>query len=249
MDAPGIGRAMVLEPGEPAPRALELCHWAELDLGRPLDAHLHTDFTDGRASPELMLAAARRAGLARVLISEHVRHDSTYFPDLVARVRALPPEGLTVYVGVECKILDLGGRLDCPPWIAQQAQAIVASVHSPPGGGGMAAWRGMGPAQALELELALALAAVRHGRAHILGHPLGMVIKLFGLKPLDELRQLARACRRHGKALELNARYCPDPRAWLEIVQSEGCLVSLGSDAHGPEEVGLAWRIFARGER
>lgn len=244
-----LGQALVLAPGPPAPCPLLLRPWVDLDRQTPLDCHLHTNFTDGRGSPAEMVAAARQAGLRQLLFSEHVRRDSTYFPEFAAQVRSLAEDGMSVLVGVETKILDRTGSLDCPPGLVEQCQAIIGSVHSPPGDGGLRAWHEMGASRALELEYALALAIIRHSRAQILGHPLGMAIKIFQLKPQEQLYQLALACREHGKAFELNPRYCSDPSLWLQIVQAADCRVSLGSDAHGPEDVGRAWRVFVEGKR
>ena len=67
--------------------------------------------------------------------------------------------------------------------------------------------------------------------------------------PLEQLRALAAACRDSGKALELNARYCPSPGDWLDIAREAGCRVSLGSDAHMPRYVGASWPFFRKADR
>lgn len=237
-----------LAPGAPGPTPLRLAPWPALDPARPFDYHLHTDHTDGTASIRAMAEAAQAAHLDDMLFSEHVRRTSTYHAGFAAEVRALDLPGLAAYVGAEAKILDLEGTLDCPPEVYARCDAVIGSVHSaPPGADGTPRrWSALAAAEAAALELALGLAIVRGSRAHILGHPMGICISRLGLLPWDELRQLAAACREHGKAFELNARYCADTAAWIAIAQEAGCMVSIGSDAHHPDAVGSGWRRFVK---
>ena len=39
----------------------------------PSDLHVHTTFSDGRLSPEEIVAAAKKAGLTYIAISDHVQ--------------------------------------------------------------------------------------------------------------------------------------------------------------------------------
>lgn len=207
---------------------------------------MHTTHTDGTAAVADMARVAAERGIAEIHFSEHVRRSSTYYPDYFAEVRALAIPRMKAMAGVETKILDTEGSLDCPSGAASLCDAIIGSVHSAPpdADGAERHWSQLPPAAALEVEFNLALAIVTKSRAHILGHPMGMCITRLKQKPLDQLEQLARACRDHDKAFELNARYCVDPAAWIEIVSRAGCKVSLGSDAHALAGVGSAWARF-----
>ena len=236
----------LLDPGLPFPVQLEMCTWDENDYNAPSDYHLHTAYTDGTASVLEMAKAAVSNGMARILFSEHVRHTSKYFGSFMLEVRKLQYSGLKAYVGIETKILDFNGSLDCSPQLASECDAIIGSVHSLPVNekGHVVSWSQLDVERGLEAEFQLALAIVKKSRAHILGHPLGMVIKQFNIQPIDLLYELACACRDSNKAFELNARYCPDPQAWIDIVQKADCKVSFGSDAHETSDVGSSWRKF-----
>jgi putative hydrolase len=235
-----------LSPGIPFPVKLELPKLRDIDHNSPVEHHVHTAYTDGENSVLENMLAARSAGLVKILFSDHVRSDTSYFPSLVEEVRSLSFENLRSYVGVETKVLNSDGTLDCSTEIAASCDAIVGSVHSPPvqGTGRFARWERLDVESAMRLEFELAMAIVSKSRAHILGHPMGMVIKHFNVVPLEYLLKLAWACRDHDKAFELNARYCPSPRAWLETVTKAQCKITLGSDAHTSSEVGRAWKMF-----
>jgi len=214
----------------------------------PSDFHMHTDYTDGADSLKRMAAAVRKQGVDIVLFSEHVRHTSTYYDTFLEEVRGLSLEGVTAYSGIETKILDTEGTLDCSLEVASSCDGIVASVHSPPPGldGTPRGWTGMQPEEALELEYQLAHAIVTKSGAHILGHPMGMAVTKFNLNPLDHLYRLAVACKVSGTAFELNPRYCANTDDWLKVVTRAGCSISFGSDAHRTADVGRAWRQFNR---
>ena len=235
-----------LAPRTPSPVKLKLLTWAAIDSAVATDYHVHTAYTDGTASVQQMAKAAVSKGIVEVLFSGHVRHTSKYFTSFVSEVRALQYPGLNAYIGVETKILDLDGHLDCSRQIASMCDAIIGSVHSPPpnGNGEVRSWSQRDVESALRIEFQLALAIVTKSQAHILGHPMGMVIANFNLRPLEHLYELARACRDFDKAFELNARYCPSPQEWVDIVRQADCKVSFGSDAHTTSEVGSSWYMF-----
>lgn len=237
-----------LAPGTPLSTPLSFQPMSQVQLEVPTDFHMHTNYTDGTASLDEMAEAVQEQGVGIVLFTEHVRHTSTYYGTFLAEVRGLSLPGVTAYSGIETKILDAEGTLDCSFEIASSCDGIVGSVHSPPQApdGGPRSWSGMEPVAALELEFQLALAIVTKSRAHILGHPMGMAVTRFNLKPLEHLYRLAVACKESGKAFELNPRYCANTEEWIEVVSRAGCPVSFGSDAHRTADVGRAWRIFNR---
>jgi histidinol phosphatase-like PHP family hydrolase len=236
----------LLTPGRPAASRIRLVPWSEIDKAYGVDYHMHTSFTDGTADIHQMADAAVLSGLREILLSEHVRHTSTYYPSFAGQVGALSYAGLRAFAGVEAKVVDVDGRLDCSPETASLCDAIIGSVHSPPQGNGgkHVDWSQLDADEAVELEFQLAWAIVTKSRAHVLGHPMGMVIMRRGLRPIDHLYQLAQACCEYDRAFELNTRYCPDAEQWIEIVKRAECKVSVGSDAHQPEAVGSAWRRF-----
>jgi putative hydrolase len=235
---------VTLLPGLPSPCLLRLMPWRDVERrAAPIDYHMHTTHTDGTATCQEMAQAAVDGGISEILLSEHVRHTSTYFAEFSREVRQLNVEGVVAWVGAEAKILDDTGQLDCAPEIAALCDALIGSVHSPPASTG-GSWSSLSETEAVDLEFRLALAIVAKSQAHILGHPMGMVIRKFRARPYEQLRALAEACRDHGKAFELNARYCASPAEWVAIAGNAGCAVSIGSDAHAQGQVGSAWRIF-----
>ena len=234
-----------LEAGTTSRSPLRLVPYDDIDRSLPIDYHNHTAWTDGTASSADMANAAAAAGIREYMFSEHVRSTSTYFPEFEKEIRALAIPGVKIFLGCEAKILGTNGMLGAPPDIYSRCDAVIGSVHSPPNADGSSgSWKDFSAEAALKFETELALAIVRHSRAHIIGHPLGMCITKFHLQPADELRTIARACAECGKAFELNPRYSLEPHVMIGIVRDAGCKVNIGSDAHFTDAVGSSWRKF-----
>jgi len=99
-----------------------------------VDMHLHTSWTDGLNTVREMYDQALREGLAMVLFSEHARKNSgDWFERFVGEVRALPQGTCRVLVGVETKVADYDGSLDCHDQILKSCDLVMASVHRFPG--------------------------------------------------------------------------------------------------------------------
>jgi len=95
--------------------------------------HLHTTFTDGRATLEDYFVFARENGVRRLVFLEHIREKPTF--DVYAFVRDVAyyskRYGVMGVVGFEAKILP-GGRLDISEQHIQMAQYIGIAEHSFP---------------------------------------------------------------------------------------------------------------------
>lgn len=92
-----------------------------------LDLHCHSSASfDSVASPERMMAKARRIGLTHLAITDHERIDGAL------RARDLRPEGLTIIVGEEVRSADgdmIGLYLEraVPPGLS--AAETAAAIH------------------------------------------------------------------------------------------------------------------------
>jgi putative hydrolase len=219
-----------------------------LSVGVPrVDGHLHTSWTDGESSVEVMHRAGEDAGLLGVLFSEHARHTSgDWFPAFAAEVRALNAVRCQAYVGVEVKIRDFDGSLDISESIAGTSDLIMASVHRFPGEEGIATGTAAYSANdAVDLEWRLASAALDNPTVDILGHPFGMCYRRFKIHPPDDrIKDLIVRAARTGVAFEVNARYHPDPWQLIRWSAEVGGVIALGSNAHNRQAVGHIVRIL-----
>ena len=202
---------------------------------------MHTTFSDGRDTVEAMLAAAAARGLSCVALTDHVRRSTDWFPRYVEEVRRAArrfPE-LTVYVGLEAKALDFGGTLDATEEMLELADFVLGSVHRyPDGRGGMREFDDVTAEEAQRLELEATLGLIRSPKVSAVAHPGGTYSRRYGPFPEPLRRELFEAARRHGKPLEVSAKYERGVERALLLHREHGVGFTLGSDAHAASEVG-----------
>lgn len=195
--------------------------------------HVHTDWSDGRASIATMAVAAQKAGYEYLVVCDHSR-SATYAGGLdadrllaqreeIERVNA-ELDGFTVLAGCEVDVL-ADGSLDFPDDVLAGLDVVVASVHSRLG-------------LPREEQTARYLRALENPWLDILGHPLGRVLNRRSGADL-EMERVLDAAAEHGVALEVNV----DPHRldldwrWHRAAVERGIRLAIDPDAHGPETI------------
>ena len=198
------------------------------------DLHTHTNATDGAATIEEMVEAARRRGLKYVAITDHSQRVS--MANGLTADRALRQweaidklnerlDGFVVLKGIEVDILEKGG-LDLPDHVLSQADWVVASVH-------------YGQNQLREQITARIVDALANPVVSAIAHPTGRLINR--RKPYEvDLEAVFAAAVEYGKLLELNAN---PARLDLDDVacaaaKAKGIPIVISTDAHSVD--GLA---------
>ena len=199
------------------------------------DLHMHTTATDGNASLEEMVAAARARGLQYIAITDHSKRVTMARGLDAARLRRQWKEidelnrtlrGFKVLKGVEVDILEKGG-LDLDDDVLGEADWVVASVH-------------YGQNQPRQQITDRMLGALENPYVCAIAHPTGRLINR--RKPYDvDLEAVLRAARDNGKMMELNAN---PSRLDLDDVacataKSLGVPIVISSDSHSTEGFGV----------
>jgi DNA polymerase (family 10) len=208
------------EQGE-LPKLVELC-----DIRG--DLHMHTSATDGKATLQEMIDAARSRGLKYIAITDHSKRvtmarglDAPRLRDQWKEIDRLRNqiEDLVVLKGIECDILEKGG-MDLPDDLLAEADWVIASVH-------------YGQNQPREKITARILEAIEHPHVSIIAHPTGRLINRRDAYEVD-IEQVLIAAARAGKLLELNAN---PARLDLDDVhcaaaKRHGVPIVISTDAH-----------------
>jgi DNA polymerase (family 10) len=192
------------------------------------DLHVHTTWSDGRASVLEMGQAARALGYEYVAICDHtvnVRVVPGLDADAVRRqgeeiARAneeLAP--FRILRGIECDILD-DGSLDLPDDVLAELDWVQASVHA-------------GQRQSREQLTMRMVEAARHPSVRSISHPQGRILNHRPPNAVD-LELLFEACVETGTAIETNG--LPD-RIDLsaDLVRraiDAGVVITASTDAH-----------------
>ena len=196
------------------------------------DTHVHSDWTDGVDSIEVMARAARDLGHAWIVLTDHspslgVTRGLT--PDRIAEqreeIRRLNAElaPFRILHGTEMEIR-ADATLDYPDELLARFDVVVASVHTARG-------------QSTEQLTKRTLAAIDNPNVDIVAHPTGRIVNRRDPIALDWPRVFAAAART-GTALELNGSPRLDLDDALARAAGEaGVRLTLASDAHRTEEL------------
>ena len=163
------------------------------------DLHMHTNASDGKATFEEMIEAARSRGLEYIAITDHSKRVSMAGGLDTKRLEAQWAEidrirdqydNIRVLKGIECDILEKGG-MDLPDDVLAKADWVIASVH-------------YGQQQPIEQITDRILGALENPHVDILAHPTGRLINRRKPYAVD-MEQVFATAAKCGKMLELNA--------------------------------------------
>jgi DNA polymerase (family 10) len=212
------------------------------------DLHVHTDWSDGKATLEQMVAAARERGYEYLNITDHspavgfgMGLDAGRLHAQIERVRALAATlapDFTLLVGAEVDILR-DGSLDYSDELLAQLDVVVASVH--------ASHRLSAGDQTKRV-----CAALENPHVDVLGHPTGRLIGRRRPNPLDIEAVVAKAVET-GTALEVSSqphrldlsdvhiRLAVEAGAWLSIDTDAHSVAALGYLPYGVMNARRGW--------
>ena len=163
------------------------------------DLHMHTSATDGKATLDEMVAAARERGLSYIAITDHSQRvamaqglDATRLLGQWAEIDEANAalDDFTILKGIECDILEAGG-MDLPDDVLAQADWVMASIH-------------YGQRQSRAQITERILGAIENEYVSAIAHPTGRLLNKRDAYEVD-MDAVIRAAQKHGKYLELNA--------------------------------------------
>jgi len=196
------------------------------------DLHVHSEWSDGNSSIEVMAAAARKQGYEYMVISDHsqslgvanglsparVREQIAHIAELNKKFR-----NFRILCGTEVDI-KADGTLDFSDDILQQFDVVLAAVHS-------------GFKQSRDQMTARIVKAMHNPHVSIVVHPSGRLINERPAYDVD-FEEVMDAAVRTDTALEIN---CYPKRLDLNDIhvrraREKGIMISLGTDSHSPEQ-------------
>jgi histidinol-phosphatase (PHP family) len=225
------------------------------------DYHMHSDYSDGRSSPEDYISPAVAAGLSEIGFSEHL----TLFKDLedwnmnptdispyISHLQNLRNtiKNIKIKIGLEVDYFE-GKEKEIRAYLQSlPLDYIIGSVHylgEKTVDVGPEFYEGKSIDRLFISYFESVITAVASDLFDIIGHC--DLIRIYGYKPSGDLeylyRKLARTMKEHDVAFEVNtngrnrplADFYPD-RRFLHIFREENVPVCVNSDAHMPSRVG-----------
>lgn len=205
------------------------------------DLHMHTTATDGTASIEEMVEAAKARGLEYIAITDHSKRvtmanglDADRLREHWRNIDAVRKRttGIHVLCGIECDILE-DATMDLPDDVLAEADWVLAVLH----------YGLKQPRQKIQERL---LTALRNPYVHAIGHPTGRILNQRPGADID-FDELFHVAKEEGKFLEINA----DPaRLDLDDVhaaaaKARGIPIVIGTNAHSTKGfASMEWGVY-----
>ena len=220
-----------------------------------IDHHIHTSWTDGKDTVNQMYDFYNSKKFETILFSEHSRKTSgDWFKKFCREIYNLKIKECIPFIGTEVKIQSLKGDLDISKKIEKDCDLIMASVHRFPGEnfeGKKNIYNSsvkLDKKEIIDLEFTLSLNALKNSNFDILGHPFGMSIKRFNLKPNNKLFiELIKMAKKNNKIFEINFNYHNSIKNFLiDSCLEKKCLFSIGSNSHSVNNSKTFYNIVKR---
>ncbi len=215
------------------------------------DYHMHSKYSDGRATVSEMVNSARLKGLRSVAITDHGPNNvgtgvekAATFLDIKKELARLNDEysDINIFCGCEADITGLNGEIDVPREIYQELDVLIVGLHPFARPNRLAdLWALNGRNQAARISRGARrkvsnsntktlILAMEKNPVNIISHPgLGM--------PID-VAEVAGACARNNVYYEINCGHSFPPLEDVLEAKRQGVEFIVDSDAHFVESVG-----------
>ena len=210
---------------------------------KKIDLHLHSTFSDGRNTPEEMVRHAILNNYVEIAIVDHVRRTTDWLDNFaieMGRLKQYYRDQITLYSGIEAKVINLKGDVDARPDFFPKVDLVLGAFHRIPKGDEeylSEAEINMDKDRALEFWFTGFMKLLENHDVGIIAHPTAILKRHNITVPADMKNLIARKAISYGKILEINSKYQVPDEEFLRILRQNNAKLSFGSDSHGIEEM------------
>ena len=214
------------------------------------DFHIHTNYTDGKATVQQVFEKGIQAGLDVIVFTEHTEpwrtSASQWFLNYVAeieKVRMIFQDEIKVFVGIEANAISFDGEVEVTAQMREKSEFILGAAHRYPGLVDRKI-TDLSASEAIELEYKTLMGLAISDEIDAIAHIGATCTKYCAPFPLNFMREIIRTAVKSGIAIEVNPIYHNPLITFLELCAEENALVTLGSNAHGFGDIGLVVRYL-----
>lgn len=203
-----------------------------------MDLHMHSNYSDGKHTPEQMIEAAIGIGYEAIAITDHVWKTSPWVSAYASHLQMLKQKyerKIRLYSGIEAKVVSLDGDIDADPSFDALVDLILGSIHRIPRSDGYYSredgdrWR---KSAIVENWLEAFYRMLDNPRVDIIAHPLSE-LKKFGVREEElPMTEITDRIANSGKILELNVRYNTPDQLVIRLSAQKGTPFLISSDSH-----------------
>lgn len=220
-----------------------------------MENHAHSHYSDGSSSLAQVVLTALKKGITQLIMTEHTEPNLApgkgWFTRYMQEGREIREmirgRGMDLVMGLEVPITDFDGGLMWDDDMARDAEFVLGAVHAYPGHG----WdlTHMDPEEAINLEYRGLLALLDNPMIDAIAHPGGVCQRFVTPFPIHLFEDIVKRAVEKNVAVELNPAYLSPMAPYAAICCRHGVLISPGSNAHAPAEIGRASQVITEALR
>jgi len=212
------------------------------------DFHIHTNYTDGKASVRQVFEKAIEFGLETIIFTDHTEKwrisNANWFEKYckdIENFKGLHKGTIDAFIGIEANAISFDGEIEMTQTMMRKAEFILGAAHRYPGIEGKRV-KDLTPTKAIDLEYRTLMGLAESIHIDAIAHIGATCTKYCTPFPEHLTRKIIRKAVEHNIAIEVNPVYHLPLLRFLELCAEENALITLGSNAHGHNDIGLIVR-------
>ena len=212
------------------------------------DFHIHTNYTDGKATVGQVFEKALEFGLEAIAFTEHTEawHNSdpewfSQYCNEIRKCREIFKGKIKAFIGIEAPAISFNGDLGASDEMIEQAEFILGAAHRYPGIEGRKVSE-LGKNEAIDLEFRTLMGLTTNPMINSIAHMGGTCSKYCTPFPAHLMREVIRQAVKNNIAIEINPVYHQPLKNFIELCAEENANITLGSNAHGFNDIGMIVR-------
>jgi putative hydrolase len=212
------------------------------------DFHIHTSYTDGKANVSQVFDKAIESGLDAIIFTEHSEIWRTskkdWFADYcndIEKNRTVNKGVINAFIGIEANAVSFNGDIDLTDDMLKRVEFILGAAHRYPGLENKKVHE-LKPNEAIDLEYKTLMGLASGKKIDAIAHIGATCTKYCTPFPKNLTREIINVAAKNNVAVEINPAYHKPLFNFINLCAEEDALITLGSNAHGFNDIGLVVR-------
>lgn len=212
------------------------------------DFHIHTNYTDGKATVQQVFEKAINEELKTIIFTEHTEQWRTTrdnwfseYCDEIEKYRLLYTYKIQAFIGVEANAISFNGNVELTDKMREKAEYILGAAHRYPGIGDRKV-SDLSIQDAIDLEYRTLMGLAASKEVDAIAHIGATCTKYCTPFPKELIREIIKTAVKNNIAIEINPVYHKPLIDFIELCADENAFITLGSNAHGFNDIGLVVR-------
>ncbi|KAB2878376.1 PHP domain-containing protein [bacterium] len=212
------------------------------------DFHIHTNYTDGKASVQQVFEKAIEEELEVIIFTEHTEpwrsinpHWFQSYVHEIVNFRVTYQDKIKAFIGLEANAVSFEGQVELTDQMVEKAEFVLGAAHRYPG---LETRKiaDLSKNEAIDLEYRTLMGLAASTEIDAIAHIGATCSKYCTPFPIHLTREIIKEATKNNVAVEINPVYHKPLIHFLEICAEENAMIALGSNAHGFGDIGLIAR-------